>query len=159
MGSMMKMALPAAAVAAPFIFPSLGAAMGLTGAAGAASGAAAGAGAKGALGGLLDAAAKTFPVPMEAMAPGTPLGMLSNPAMLGAMGQMLSQGQQMPQQPMPQAAAPPMQVPQQPGMGGGLADAMFGGQITGNYQTPMTPDMLEQPRGGLLGPTMISRIG
>ncbi len=158
MGSMMKMALPAAAVAAPFIFPSLGAAMGLTGAAGAASGAAAGAGAKGALGGLLDAV-KTFPVPMEPMTPGTPLGMLSNPSVLGAMGQMLSPGQQMPQQPMPQAAAPPMQMPQQLGMGGGLADAMFGGQITGNYQTPMTPDMLEQPRGGLLGPTIISRIG
>ena len=157
MGSMMKMALPAAAVAAPFIFPSLGAAMGLTGAA-AASGAAAGSSAKGALGGLLDAV-KTFPVPREQMTPGTPLGMLSNPAMLGAMGQMLSQGQQMPQQPMPQAVAPPMQMPQQLGMGGGLADAMFGGQITGNYQTPMTPDMLEQPRGGLLGPTIISRIG
>ena len=137
MGSMMKMAIPAAAVAAPFMFPGLGAAMGLTSAAG---GAAAGAGAGGALGvsGLLNK--------------------LANPAVLGAMTQMLPQQQQMPQQAVPMAAAPPMQMPQQPGMGG-LADAMFGGQITGNYRMPMTPDMLEQPRGGLLGRAMISRIG
>ena len=141
MGSMMKMAIPAAAVAAPFMFPGLGAAMGLTSAAGAAGGAATGAGAGGALGvsGLLNK--------------------LANPAVLGAMTQMLPQQQQMPQQAMPMAAAPPMQMPQQPGMGGGLADAMFGGQITGNYRMPMTPDMLEQPRGGLLGRAMISRIG
>ena len=138
MGSMMKMAIPAAAVAAPFMFPGLGAAMGLTSAAG---GAAAGTGAGGALGvsGLLNK--------------------LANPAVLGAMTQMLPQQQQMPQQAVPMTASPPMQMPQQPGMGGGLADAMFGGQITGSYRMPMTPDMLEPPRGGLLGRAMISRIG
>jgi len=204
MGSMMKMALPAAAIAAPFIFPGIGTALGIgASAAGATTGAlpaGMGIGGGGGLSGLLStgiggslssamapAAQTVFPMTSIAAPGALSLGAsaaipgalnslpgVQAPAMGGAgfLGGLLDklgnidpaqlQGLMPAQQPQQQMAmAPTAPAPQRQAVAPqSLADAMFGGQITGQYSMPPTADMIEPPQRGLFQPTSTTtRIG